>query len=206
MTRPDDPVDGLVAIPVRAREEIGELAFYLEQALRHLREVDSHLRDSSQTVPDVLDVLREINRMTEAAAVRVLEEAEALVEDGSRATALVADIRSDAGAEPGAADPRLEELDALVARSAERSMAIMGALEFQDLTAQKVHRALTVLGEVVERLRRVQGLVFREPIPVAGLVPTPAEPARSDGVPGKSGQALADELLESFTGQGVDHD
>jgi chemotaxis regulatin CheY-phosphate phosphatase CheZ len=202
MTRPDDPVDGLVAIPVRAREEIGELAFYLEQALRHLREVDSHLRDSSQTVPDVLDVLREINRMTEAAAVRVLEEAEALVEDGSQATALLADIRRDGGT----ADPRLGKLDALVARSAERSMAIMGALEFQDLTAQKVHRALTVLGEVVERLRRVQGLVFREPMPFAPPDPAPAAPAHLDGVPGKSGQALADELLESFTGRGVDHD
>ena len=41
-------------------------------------EVDGHLRDSSQTVPDVLHVLQDINRMAEVAAVQVLDQTEAL--------------------------------------------------------------------------------------------------------------------------------
>jgi chemotaxis regulatin CheY-phosphate phosphatase CheZ len=192
----------VVTIPARARDEIGELTFYLEQALRNLREVSAHIRGSSETMPDVLDVLREVNRMTEEATVRVLEETEALGDESRAAAELIAAVRDHPGPAVAATVEHLRRLDALVARGHERTMTIMAALEFQDLTAQKVHRALEVLGEVVERLRRIQPLVF----PDAAGAGAPGPPGTPAPLGGKSGQALADEILMTFADDAVPTD
>jgi chemotaxis regulatin CheY-phosphate phosphatase CheZ len=188
----------LITVPAQARLEIGELASYLERALTNLKAVDGHLRDSSQTMPDVLDVLRDINRMTEKATVTVLEQTEALVEDGRTAAALIKAAHAAVG-EASDLAARLGEVEAVVARSNERALTIMSALEFQDLTSQKVQWAFTVLETVVARMRTIQSLVFGGP---SGAAPPPAAPpAATDPTAGAtaSAQDLADELLRGFT-------
>jgi chemotaxis regulatin CheY-phosphate phosphatase CheZ len=188
----------LITVPAQARLEIGELASYLERALTNLKAVDGHLRDSSQTMPDVLDVLRDINRMTEKATVTVLEQTEALVEDGRTAAALIKAAHAAVG-EASDLAARLGEVEAVVARSNERALTIMSALEFQDLTSQKVQWAFQVLETVVARMRTIQSLVFGGP---SGAAPPPAAPpAATDLTAGAtaSAQDLADELLRGFT-------
>lgn len=188
----------LITVPAQARLEIGELTSYLERALNNLKEVDSHLRDSSQSMPDVLDVLRDINRMTETATVRVLEQTEALVEDGRTAATLLKAAHAAAG-EAGEVAARLGEVEAVVARSNERAITIMSALEFQDLTSQKVQWAFKVLETVVARMRTIQSLVFGEPLPGAAAPPaaptTPTDPVAASTA---SAQDLADELMRGF--------
>src|SRR5919201_7132170 len=89
---PEDAPEPLVAVSARACDEIGELAYYLEQSLRNLRDIREHVRGSSGTMPSVLDDLRDVVRMTETATVRVLEETEALVDDGRTASRLIQDV------------------------------------------------------------------------------------------------------------------
>ncbi len=186
-----------ITVPARAREEIGELAFYLEQTLRNLREVNEHVRGSSETMPGVLHELRDIVQMTESATVRVLDETEALVEDSKAAMVLLAqaeDVAAD-GVGERVAEP-LAKVKSLVQRNNDRAVDIMSALEFQDLTSQKVHRAFAVLEEVCGRLTKIRGLVdvgHEEP---AAASPAPAPDAASSD--GKSAQELADELLLGF--------
>jgi chemotaxis regulatin CheY-phosphate phosphatase CheZ len=188
----------LITVPAQARLEIGELTSYLERALTNLKAVDGHLRDSSQTMPDVLDVLREVNRMTETATVTVLEQTEALVEDGRTAAALITAAHAAAG-EAGDLAARLGEVAAVVARSNERALTIMSALEFQDLTSQKVQWAFKVLETVVARMRTIQSLVFG--VPSGAEPPPPIRPVPGDPTAGAtaSAQDLADELLRGFT-------
>jgi chemotaxis regulatin CheY-phosphate phosphatase CheZ len=186
-----------IRVPAQARLQIGELTSYLEHALQTLQEVDGHLRDSSQTVPDVLHVLHDINRMAEVAVVKVLDQAEALVEDGRTAARLLHEARSMAEASSPLA-ARLAEVEAVMARSNERAMTIMLALEFQDLTSQKVQHAFKVLETVVERVRTIQSLVFGERLPAEPLAPA-APPAAETSPGGRSAQDLADELLRGFT-------
>ena len=195
MNRPDP--ERLIAVPAQTRVEIGELGSYLEQTVRSLREVSAHLHGSSETMPGVLHELRTINSMTEAATVRVLEETEALVDDGRQAVALLGDAeRAVAAGAPQPATECLAGVRGLVAGASDRAFAIMSALEFQDLTSQRVERLFGVLEEVLRRLAKIRSLVDRghdvngEPEPPAMLV----NPATA----GKSGQALADELLEGF--------
>jgi chemotaxis regulatin CheY-phosphate phosphatase CheZ len=187
--------DGLITIPARAREEIGELAFYLEQTLRHLREVHDHVRGTSTTMPGVLHELRDIVAMTETATVKVLEETEALVDEGRVAATLLAGAHGDSDA--GNADAvrtALTQVEQLVQRSNDRAMAIMAALEFQDLTSQKVQRAFGVLEEALGRLGKIQALLE------VGGTPAPAETSPVPaGVAGQSAQDLADEILQGFS-------
>jgi NAD(P) transhydrogenase len=80
--------------------------------LHSLHEVDSHLRDSSQSMPYVLHVLRDINRLTETATVRVLDQAEAFVEDGREVAALLADagaVAADVIGFPSLASTSMEQ-------------------------------------------------------------------------------------------------
>jgi chemotaxis regulatin CheY-phosphate phosphatase CheZ len=186
-----------ITVPARAREEIGELTYYLEQGLQSLRDITEHLRGSSGTVPSVLDELRDVMRLTEAASMRVLDETEALVDDGRAAARLLADVHARvSAADAEALAVPMRELGALVERSNTRAMEIMSALEFQDLTSQKVQRTFGVLAEVLVRLAKIQRLVN------AGadkpIAPPPSKPI---GQEGKTGQRLADELLLHFTAQ-----
>jgi chemotaxis regulatin CheY-phosphate phosphatase CheZ len=192
----DESLRRFITVPARTRDEIGELTYYLEQTLHSLREVNDHLRGSSRTMPGILHELKDIVKMTEAATVRVLEETEALVDEGRAAAALIDAIRKAAGAGALAqvGEP-LAKVQALVDMTNGRAMAIMSALEFQDLTSQKVQRMFTVLEEVVARLGRIQILVdLGEEADAAPAAPKePAGPAD-----GKSGQDLADDLLLRF--------
>jgi chemotaxis regulatin CheY-phosphate phosphatase CheZ len=184
--------DQFITVPARARDEIGQLAHYLEQGLRNIHDITDHLRGSSGTMPSVLDDLRDVVKITEAATVRMLDETEALVEDGRAAARLLAEVRRGAGGAEALAEP-IRQLGTLIDRANDRAMEIMAALEFQDLTSQKVHRTFGVLEQVVVRLAKIQRLVDA-PNDTAPLPAAPA-PIPHDG---KTGQRLADELLLHF--------
>jgi len=189
-----------ILVPAVARDEIGQLTFYLEQGLRSLRDIAEHLRGSSGNMPSVLDDLKEVVKMTEAATVRVLEETEALVDEARAATKLLSEVTKQARAagveiltEP------MNEVEALVERSHARAMAIMSALEFQDLTTQKVQRTFNVLEEVLLRLGKIRRLVDNGDHPLAPIAPP--KPAAASAANGASAQSLADEILMNFAGE-----
>jgi chemotaxis regulatin CheY-phosphate phosphatase CheZ len=188
-----------ITVPARARDEIGKLTDYLEEGLRNIRDITEHLRGSSHTMPSVLDDLRDVMRITEAATVRVLDETEALVDDGHAAVRLLADLHEKAGAaEARAMAEPMRELGVLVERSNSRAMEIMSALEFQDLTSQKVRRTFRVLEEVLRRLAKIQCLVETGTDEPVAAPPAPAPPPRPVAHEGKTGQRLADELILHF--------
>lgn len=106
-------------------------------------------------VTAILEELRDVVRMTETATFRVLDETEALVNDARAAARLLADLQGHGGVgEPTGGPARA--LAELVERSNARAMEIMSALEFQDLTSQKVMRTFAVLEDVAERLAGIQ--------------------------------------------------
>jgi chemotaxis regulatin CheY-phosphate phosphatase CheZ len=187
--------DRLITIPARAREEIGELAYYLEQTLRNLREVHDHVRGTSTTMPGVLHELRDIVAMTETATVKVLEETEALIDEGGVAAKLLATAHGAAdGSDTEGVRAALTQVAQLVERGNDRAMAIMAALEFQDLTSQKVQRAFGVLEEALGRLAKIQALLD---VGAAAAPPEAVPPAAP--VEGQSAQDMADEILQGFS-------
>lgn len=199
MAGPNEPREGFVSVPVRARDEIGELAYYLEPVRRNLLDVNAHVTGSSRTMPAGLHHLRDIVQMTEKATLQVLEQTEALLEENQAVLGLIAGAcraaQGDTAATIGSA---LGVMQALVQKSNDRAMAIMSALEFQDLTSQKIRRVFEALEEVSVRLQKIHGLIGQEgqaapaPAPIPAAAPVEAE--------SKSGQDLADELLMQLRG------
>jgi len=185
---------GFTTIPVRARDQIGELAFYLEQVRQNLLTVND-LTGNSRTVPGVLLDLKDIVHMTEAATVRVLEEVEALLDEGQACSLLIAQAQGVSADRNAPEAAPLAEVQALVERGNGRLMAIMSALAFQDLTAQKIQRAFEVLEEVNIRLGKIHHLVSfgADELPPAQAPVDEPEPADA-----QSGQDLADEILRRF--------
>ncbi len=165
----------------------------VERTLAHLPQVTDHLRTSAETMPGVLRDLREIIGMTAAATVRVLEETEALVEESQVAMRLLAEARRpEIGGTPDERERSLAGLQTLVERCNDRALAIMSALQFEDVTSQKGHRASTVVEEACRRLARIQGLLDLGRSPVSG--PDAPPPAADEGSP----QQLADALVRGF--------
>jgi chemotaxis regulatin CheY-phosphate phosphatase CheZ len=144
----------------------------------------------------VLHELRDIVAMTETATVKVLEETEALVDEGRAAAKLLATAHGAVeGGDTDGVRGALLQVEELVGRGNDRAMAIMAALEFQDLTSQKVQRAFGVLEEALQRLGKIQALVdLGGPEAVVPETPPPAAPAG-----GQSAQDMADEILQGFS-------
>jgi chemotaxis regulatin CheY-phosphate phosphatase CheZ len=193
---PDSGHDRFVSIPARTRDEIGELAFYLEQVRKNLLTVNQHLAGSSRTMPSVLRDLKEIVKMTERATVQVLDETESMLEEAQSLSNLIAEAQRAAGGDaPPEISGILSQVQDLVDRGNNRVMTIMSALEFQDLISQKMKRAFEVLEEVTSRLGKIHEVVsLGQEVDAPSHDGHPAEPAAA----GAGGQDLADEILLSF--------
>jgi chemotaxis regulatin CheY-phosphate phosphatase CheZ len=192
----DDRGATFVAIPARTRDDIGQLAFYLEEARKNLLTVNTHLAGSARTMPGVLQSLKEIVTMTEQATLQVLDETESLLAEAQSLTELIREIQRAAGGHAASEITRpLTEVHALLERGSARVMTIMGALEFQDVTSQKIQRAFEVLEEVAQRLGKIHDVVS-----LGEEIARPAPDAASIEalVDEPSGQDLADEILLRF--------
>jgi chemotaxis regulatin CheY-phosphate phosphatase CheZ len=144
-------------VNVRARGIVGELAVYINQTLKNLQSLDPTVKRSSREIPKVTQQLTEIIKTTEEAANRVLEEVEQLVEEQTRVeqglSQVVEMLRHTAAAGRLAEMPRLlEEIQDAQRRSHGRTLDIMAAMEFQDLTTQKIQRLISLVAEVESRL------------------------------------------------------
>lgn len=190
--------DALIAIPARACREIKQLGFYLDQMVNNLQQVNGQLRGSANSIPGVLSQLKEITRMTEAATFKVLDQAEALGRDGRHVSELI--TKAAAASAAGGTETviaHLGDAQGLVAGFSDRALEIISALEFQDLTAQKLQWAFEVLAEVASRLEQIHLLVdVAQPVHT-GMPPPPQ--IASSPEEAKAGQDLVDDLLKGFS-------
>ena len=193
-------------VNIRARGAVGELARYINQTLQNLQHLDPTVKDSSREIPKVAQHLAEIVKTTEDATNRVLEEAEHLIEEQTKVEqgfCRIMEALGDAASEAGAqCQPAFVEIKALHAQSQARAIDIMAAMEFQDLTSQKIQKLIVLVAEVEERLLQLL-VMFRLDDQLAR--PASADPviaacATSQGV--LCDQDLVDQLLAGFqTGQ-----
>ncbi|HSB69909.1 MAG TPA: protein phosphatase CheZ [Candidatus Methylomirabilis sp.] len=144
-------------VNIHARGVIGELAAYINRTLQNLRSLDPTVKGSSREIPKVAQHLAEIIQTTEDATNRVLEQAEHLLEEQtkmeqglSRAAEMLHHIPGSPARE--ACLKVLEETKAVQRQSQGRAMDIMSAMEFQDLTTQKIQKLIALVARVESRL------------------------------------------------------
>ena len=187
---------------VKLYDELGELARYLETAMRKIAEVGAPMVANSAQLPQASAHLLDLNKMTEEGTMEVM-----------RLTEIIQDNRAKAVKELAAVVSSLEAVDCLtlaarlrktaqeLAQDDKHLMDIMTALSFQDLVAQRVKKLVTIIEDVQCKLVElvvVFGLKQEGAAPEtqgkAGEMLRQLEASKSTAIK----QDLADELLSVF--------
>lgn len=134
-------------------EELGDLARFVENAMKAISSAGPQLVSSSQQLPTASTHLSDLNKMTEEGTLEVM-----------RLTELIQDEHSQIGKELRAIievlqtmdctklAERLANVNTLVSQEGKYLTEIMTALSFQDLVAQRVKKLVSILDEVQHKL------------------------------------------------------
>ncbi len=164
-------------------EELGELARYIETAMRKLAEAGGPVVATTRQLPRATTHLMELCRMTEAGVHEVMRLAEAMQDTHSHLVTALRELAASLATSAGTQDAarRVDEAAQTLAQDDKRLIDLMTALSFQDLVAQRVHKLAAVLNDVQRKLLEL--------IVVFG-------PFRNHADPDANGQA--DEMLKQL--------
>jgi chemotaxis protein CheZ len=183
-------------------DELGELARYLETAMRKMAEVGAPMLAGSAQLPQATAHLLDLNKMTEEGTLEVMRLTEIIQDNHARAAKELAAV----GATLTAVDcttlaARLGKTAQELAQDDKHLMDIMTALSFQDLVAQRVKKLVTIVEDVQCKLVELvvvfglkQDGTATETQGKAGEMLRQLEASKSTAIK----QDLADELLSEF--------
>jgi chemotaxis protein CheZ len=182
--------------------ELGELARYLESAMRKMTEVGAPMVANSAQLPQATAHLLDLNKMTEEGTLEVMRLTEIIQDNRTRAVKDLSAITSTLQAvDCSSLATRLEKTVKDLIQDEKHLMDIMTALSFQDLVAQRVKKLVTIVEDVQCKLVElvvVFGLKQEGTPPEtqgkAGEMLKQLEASKSTAIK----QDLADELLSEF--------
>ena len=182
--------------------ELGELARYLELAMRKVSEIGAPLASDSAPLPQATAHLLDLNKMTEEGTLEVMRLTEMIQDNHARVAKELAVVVSALEAvDCQALAARLAKTATELAQDDKHLMDIMTALSFQDLVAQRVKKLVTIVEDVQCKLVElvvVFGLEQEAAVPEtkgkAGEMLRQLEASKSTAIK----QDLADELLSEF--------
>jgi chemotaxis protein CheZ len=187
---------------VKLYDELGELARYLESAVRKMAEVGAPMVANSAQLPQATVHLLDLNKMTEEGTLEVMRLTEIIQENRARAVKeLAAMISTLEAVDCTTLAAQLGKTAQELAQDDKHLMDIMTALSFQDLVAQRVKKLVTIVEDVQCKLVElvvVFGLkqegAASETQGKAGEMLRQLEASKSTAIK----QDLADELLSEF--------
>ena len=182
--------------------ELGELARYLELAMRKVSEIGAPLASDSAPLPQATAHLLDLNKMTEEGTLEVMRLTEMIQDNHARVAKELAVVVSALEAvDCQALAARLAKTATELAQDDKHLMDIMTALSFQDLVAQRVKKLVTIVEDVQCKLVElvvVFGLEQEVAVPEtkgkAGEMLRQLEASKSTAIK----QDLVDELLSEF--------
>lgn len=187
---------------VKLYDELGELARYLETAMRKIAEVGAPMVANSAQLPQASAHLLDLNKMTEEGAHEVMRLAEVIQDNRAKsAKELAAVVSTLEAVDCSSLAARLSRTALDLSQDDKHLMDIMTALSFQDLVAQRVKKLVTIVEDVQCKLVElvvVFGLKQEGATPEtqgkAGEMLKQLEASKSTAIK----QDLADELLSEF--------
>ncbi len=190
-------------VNIKVRGIVGELAAYINQTLRNLQTLDPTVRQSQREIPQVAKHLAEIIQTTEDATNRVLEQTEHLVEEQTKVEQMlsrVGELVHLMGKTPlqGELVKCLDATKETQRRSQGRAIDIMAAMEFQDLTTQKIQKLIGLVAEVEARLLRLLVMFRVDDATAEGVPPDPIVETCTKDRSALCDQDFVDQLLREF--------
>ena len=187
---------------VKLYDELGELARYIETAMRKMAEVGAPMVAGSAQLPQATAHLLDLNKITEEGTLEVMRLTEIVQDNRSRAAKELATVVAALQAvDCQTLAARLGKTAQELAQDEKHLMDIMTALSFQDLVAQRVKKLVTIVEDVQCKLVElvvVFGLKQEGVAPdtqgKADEILRQLEASKSTAIK----QDLADELLSEF--------
>jgi chemotaxis protein CheZ len=187
---------------VKLYDELGELARYLESAMRKMAEVGAPMVANNAQLPEATAHLLDLNKMTEEGTLEVMRLTEIIQENRARAVKELAAVISTLEAmDCTTLAARLGKTTQELAQDDKHLMDIMTALSFQDLVAQRVKKLVTIVEDVQCKLVELvvvfglkQGGAVSQTQGKAGEMLRQLETSKSTAIK----QDLVDELLSEF--------
>lgn len=134
-------------------EELGELARYVERAMKAISQTSPGILSSSTQLPMASGHLSDLNKMTEEGTLEVMRLTEMIQDSRDR---IVKDLSGIVGTLQAVEHAKLaeclENVKAVMVEDGKHLTEIMTALSFQDLVAQRVKKLVTILDEVQSKL------------------------------------------------------
>lgn len=134
-------------------EELGELARFVERAMKTISEASPGILSSSTQLPTASGHLSDLNKMTEEGTLEVMRLTELIQDNRDRiAKDLSAVVEILQAMDCVKLTERLEKVKTVMGEDGKHLTEIMMALSFQDLVAQRVKKLVTILDEVQSKL------------------------------------------------------
>jgi len=181
------------------QKEIAELTTSISEVVAGFRKLQRPLVESRNKVPQATNQLDKITEQTEAVTAKMLDMVEQLIQREDEVMRGLETVRENVKAgETESVDALVETLVAKIEDNMNDGYQIMEALQFQDITAQQMDHAASLLEDVEGKLHGIinslGGASDREPIPVTASKKRAYDP-HADLVDKKTNQDAIDSIF-----------
>jgi chemotaxis protein CheZ len=137
-------------------EELGELARFVENAMKALSEIGPQILSESTHLPMASSHLSDLKQMTEDGTLEVMRLTEMIQDNRDRISKDLSGVIGTLQAmDCVTLAKRLEKVTAALAEDGKHLTEIMTTLSFQDLVAQRVKKLVIIFDEVQDKLMKL---------------------------------------------------
>lgn len=176
--------------------EVGEMAKYLNEMLGKIQSAESVMESVSEELPLGTDQISEVNRSTEEAMQKILDDTEKINENHEQMSTQLDSLKATLFDESLRAQEKVKadvkELCQLIEGNKEVMFNLVGTLSFQDPAGQKLRKVSQMLQALQSRMLKA--------------VITFGKKVRGGAIPEKQEEELLSELEYSSEGEAVDQD
>jgi len=148
------------------QKEIASLTESVNGLVENLHRMRSPLLESHDKVPQATNQLDKISQQTEAATNRMLDVIERITQREQQIITGLQHIGEEVSGQPAAR--KIDELCELANTNMNDAYTVMDALQFQDITAQQMDHAASLLEEIETKLKNILQTIGADEANLAG--------------------------------------
>jgi len=190
-------MSGANTLHTKIQSEVVDLASSIKDIVDKFKQLHTPLAESKETVPKATEQLDKVSEQTEAATNQMLDRIERITERDQEVISGLKKFKDD----PVKAASLVEGMIEMVESNCSDAYLIMDALQFQDITAQQMDHAASLLEEIELKLVGIVGVLDGEQERVSDSVDSIQRKERAfdphaDMFEAKTGQEDIDHLVQ----------
>ncbi|MEF3254390.1 MAG: protein phosphatase CheZ, partial [Deferribacterales bacterium] len=147
-------------ISIDIKGELGEIIRLIQNTKSKVDSLEPNLEKSTETVPTVSKTLEFVNNTTEEATYNLIQHCDELSSLYSELSERFREVEKLLESQNRDATlQKIEEIEELISKAEELGFNILQALEFQDITEQKINKVIKNVEEIGARLGSILGYV-----------------------------------------------